>query len=299
MKISRRSFLKWCAVSATALGVTKFELDKLESIVLAAETSPPVIWLQGSGCSGCSISLLNSVEGTTVEDLLMNKISMKYHQNLMAAAGNMAMTSITDAATVYNGMFILVVEGAVPTANNGLYCIIGEKDGKPWTMLDAVKELGPKASHVIAAGTCATYGGVPKLGANPTMIKKLDTEILNGQTKNKIINLPGCPIHPHTLTKTIIDLLLYGMPSLDSEGRPTAYFKSSVHSQCPRRGTSGAKLLGEAGCLKSSGCVGPQTNNNCPNRQWNNKVNWCVGGSHHCIGCSSKTFLANPIYSFI
>ncbi|MBM7869015.1 hydrogenase small subunit [Clostridium pascui] len=299
MKISRRSFLKWCTASAAALGVTKLELDRLESVVLAAETTPPVIWLQGSGCSGCSISLLNSVEGTTVEDLLINKISMKYHHNLMAAAGDMAITSINNTVAQYDGRFVLIVEGAVPTANNGMYCVLGEKDGRPWTMLDAVKQLGPKASYVIAAGTCATYGGVPKLGANPAVIKKLDTEILYGQTKNKIINLPGCPVHPYTLTKTIIDLLLYGMPALDSEGRPTAYYKSSVHSMCPRRGTSGAKQLGEFGCYKSQGCKGPQTYNNCPLRQWNNKVNWCIGAGHHCIACSSKDFLANPIYKFV
>lgn len=299
MKISRRSFLKWCTASAAAMGLTQVDLDKLENVVLAAETTPPVIWLQGSGCSGCSISLMNAIEETTIDDFLINKISMKYHHNIMTAAGDLAISAIDQTAAQYNGQFVLVIEGAVPTAENGMYCVLTEKNGVPWTMLDAVKELAPKANYVIAAGTCAAFGGAPMAGSNPTGIKRLDTEILYGQTKNRIINLPSCPVHPYTLTKTIIDLLLYGMPKLDSEGRPDAYYKSSIHSACPRRGKGNATLLGELNkCYKNLGCKGPQTYYNCPSRKWNNKVNWCIDGGHQCIACSSKDFLKEPIYKF-
>ncbi|CAH2213297.1 hydrogenase small subunit [Tepidibacter aestuarii] len=298
MRISRRDFLKWCTASAAAIGLTKIELEKLEDVVFAAESAPPVVWLQGSGCSGCSISLLNTIQETTIDDLLINKISMKYHHNLMTAAGDLAISAIDQTVSQYDGKFILVVEGAVPTANNGTYCVLTEKDGQPWTMLDAVKELGSKAKYVIAAGTCASFGGVPKVGPNPTGIKRLDKEILNGLTKNKIINLPGCPAHPYTLTKTIVDLLLYGMPNLDREGRPEAYYREKIHGLCPRRGTGQSSQLGETGCYKGLGCQGPRTNNNCPIRKWNNKVNWCVESGQPCISCASQDFGEQPIYKF-
>jgi hydrogenase small subunit len=298
MKISRRSFLKWCTVSATALGVTQLELDRLESVVLAAETTPPVIWLQGSGCSGCSISLLNSIEETTIDDLLINKISMKYHHNLMAAAGDMAITCINDTVAQYNGNFVLVIEGAVPTNNNGMYCVLAERDGKPWTMLQAVNELAPKAKYVIAAGTCASYGGVAKVSPNITGIKRLDREILYGKTKNRIINLPGCPVHPLTLTKTIINLLLYGMPELDDQGRPKTFYRDKVHSKCPFREYDEVKTLGVKGCYEELGCKGPDTYNDCPNRKWNNKTNWCIGAGHMCIGCAGENFASGRFYKF-
>lgn len=298
MKISRRDFLKWCTASAAAIGLTGLELDRLESVVLAAEGLPPVIWLQGSGCSGCSISLLNSIEETTIDDFLINKVSMKYHHNLMTAAGDLAISAIDDTVAQYNGQFILIIEGAVPTYNNGTYCILGEKNGAPWTMLDAVNELGPKAKYVIAAGTCASFGGVPKAGTNPTGVKRLDTEILYGKTKNRIINLPGCPVHPYTITKTIIDLLLYGMPVLTGEGNPESFYKESVHNRCPRKGTSNASKLGAQGCYKELGCKGPNAKYDCPTRKWNNKTNWCIGSGHMCIACSIKDFPRTPIYNF-
>jgi hydrogenase small subunit len=297
MKISRRDFLKWCSASAAALSLSKFDLDRLESVVLAAETSPPVIWLQGSGCSGCSISLLNTIESTTIDDLLLNKISMKYHHNIMTAAGDLAISAINQTMSSYNGQFILVIEGGIPTGSNGMYCVLGERNGAPWTILDAVKELGPKAKYVISAGTCASFGGAPSAGGNPTGIQSLST-ILGSTIRNKVINLPGCPVHPYTLTKTIIDLLLYGMPSLDTTGRPIAFYSNKIHSLCPRKGAGKAKALGGPGCYNGLGCSGPGTQYDCPTRKWNNKTNWCIGAGQLCIGCAGSTFAQSSFYKF-
>ncbi|WBW95815.1 hydrogenase small subunit [Oceanirhabdus sp. W0125-5] len=298
MKISRRSFLKWCTVSAAALKLSKIELGRLEEIVMAAESSPPVLWLQGSGCSGCSISLMNSIEETTIDNLLINKISMKYHHNIMTAAGDLAISAIEQAVEQYNGKFILVVEGAVPTANNGIHCVLTEKNGQPWTMLDAVKELAPKANYVIAAGTCASFGGIAKVDPNPTGIRRLDTDILRNQTKNRIINLPGCPVHPYTLVKTIVDVLLYGMPKLDEYGRNLKFYYEEIHESCPFQEYDRVKELGIRGCYKDIGCKGPDTDNNCPSRKWNNKVNWCIEAGHACIGCAGREFGQEPFYEF-
>lgn len=297
MKVSRREFLKWCSASAVAMGLNKMDIVKLESIVMAAETTPPVIWLQGSGCSGCSISLMNTVRQTTIDDLLLNKISMKYHSNLMTASGELAISSIEETATTYDGQFILVVEGGIPTKDNGIYCVIGERNGQPWTLLDAVNELGPKAKYVVAAGTCSSFGGAPAAGPNPTEIQTLDT-VLDRKTQNRVINIPGCPIHPYTFTKTIVDLLLYGMPKLDRGGRPTYVYGEKIHANCPFRGNGQSDYLGEGYCYKSMGCQGPSTMNNCPNRQWNNQENWCIEAGHHCIGCANENFLEDPIYKF-
>jgi Ni,Fe-hydrogenase I small subunit len=57
--------------------------------VLAGDGDPPVIWLQGRGCSGCSLLRLNSVTVTTVDDLLLDMMDLKYHSTLIAAAGDL------------------------------------------------------------------------------------------------------------------------------------------------------------------------------------------------------------------
>ncbi|MFZ5986063.1 MAG: twin-arginine translocation signal domain-containing protein, partial [Bacillota bacterium] len=216
MKISRRDFLKWSAVAAAALKLN-LDMDKFNT-VMAAETDPPVIWLQGASCTGCSISMLNVTNPTTIDDVLLNKISMKFHPNLSTIAGQSAMQAIDSAANLYNGQFILVLEGAIHIGSYKEYCIIGENNGVDVTMYDAVMKYGPMAKYVVSAGTCSAFGGVPKSGVNSSTCASVKT-ILSGKTANPIVNLPGCPVHPTVLIQILIDLLLTGIPQLDSYNR--------------------------------------------------------------------------------
>lgn len=133
---------------------------------------------------------------------------------------------------------------------------------------------------------------------NPTLIKRMDTEILNGITRNPVINLPGCPTHPYTITKALVDLLLYGMPTLDTLGRPVAYYGQKVHGACPRRGMAKTTTLSTTGCYANMGCKGQATYANCPSRKWNNNVNWCINAGQECIGCTEPTFPQMPFYKY-
>ena len=294
MQISRRDFMKWVAASAAALGLSSWDLIKVEQ-VLASSTSPPVIWLQGAMCTGCSVSLLNATKPTTIDDVLLNYVSVKYHPNLSTGAGDLAVSSIIDTSTNYKGEFILCIEGGIPTTIEGNYCVIADKDGKNWTMLDAVKELGPKAKYVIGVGTCAAYGGVVK-PSTYTGVKTVK-EVLNGKTSNPVINLPACPAHPDAMVGTIVTLLTKGLPKLDSSGRPTEYYPTTVHNNCPRRMTNMASQYGEFGCYRELGCKGPETTFSCPLLKWNNGVNWCIDqGDMQCISCASPNFPAGPFY---
>src|SRR6266542_983810 len=101
MNMTRRDFLRWAGASAAMLGLTALDLQDLEK-ALASAGSPPVLWLQGSSCTGCSISLLNSVN-PTIDSVLLNTISLKYHPNLSTAAGDLAISTLTDAENTYAG----------------------------------------------------------------------------------------------------------------------------------------------------------------------------------------------------
>jgi len=291
MNMSRRDFLKWAGASAALLGLSALDLQNLNK-ALASAGSPPVLWLQGAACTGCTISLLNSVN-PTIDDVLLNKISMKYHPNLSTAAGDLAISTISSAATSYAGQFILVVEGGIPTANSGKYCVIGEKNGVDWTVLDAVKELGPKAKRVIAAGTCAAFKGVPGAGTNALAVKSVK-EVLYGLVSQPVINLPGCPAHPAVMVGALVDVINGTALTLDSQNRPEKYYgKDKIHSNCPRRGTSMANDVGTFGCYSGLGCKGKADSDNiniCPIRKWNNGLNWCINANVPCIGCSSPNF---------
>jgi len=293
MQIGRRQFVTWSIAAAAALSL-EYNPANVAS-VMAAETDPPIIWIQGAGCSGCTVSTLNVTNPTTIDDVLLNKISMKYNSTLMTASGDLAMQTLDQAATQYKGQFILVIEGAVPTGASGNYCVIGEVNGVPLTMQQAVLKYGPIAKYVVAAGTCASFGGVSAAPPNNTSCSTVST-ILSGKTTNPVVNLPGCPVHPTVLIQTLLDIVLTGVLPLDTNQRPTKYFGATVHSTCPRLSAQDA-APGQYGCYEEYGCMGPVTRNVCSTMKWNNGQGWCVGVDHPCIGCSEPTFPTSPLLS--
>jgi hydrogenase small subunit len=290
---SRRDFLKWTTRSAGALGVSQLGLFRLEQ-ALADASSPPLIWLHGSSCSGCSIAALNAVAPTSFGDLLLNRVSAKYDGLLMAAGADLAIRTMDLAAQANDGRFILVVEGGVPTAAAGRYCIIGERDGQPITLLDAVNQLGPRASRVIAVGTCAAYRGVAGAGDNFTAAAPL-SEVLAGKIAKPVINVPGCPAPPDQLFAVVVGLLAGGQYALDADGRPATCFPHTVHFTCPRKHLPKATAYGQSGCLLNLGCRGKTTMAMCPKHKWNNGKNWCTAANHPCIGCAAPEFPESPL----
>jgi hydrogenase small subunit len=288
MRITRRQFLKYCGGSAAALGLTRLGLLKL-SKAFAAPGGAPVIWLQAAGCSGCSVSLLNKVanaDGPAAADLLLNTIDLKYHPTVMAAAGDLAVDSAMN--TLPAGGYFLVVEGAIPTARDGVYCHVWEDDvtGQPVTALEAVQAFSENAAGVIACGTCAAFGGIPAGHPNPTGCRGV-SEIV----ENDVINIPGCPPHPDWIIGTIAYILTEGrLPSLDGHNRPRMYYGETVHTECPNRLLEKAEELGQIGCLQDLGCNGQGTHADCPSRKWNGGINWCIGARNPCQGCTEPSY---------
>jgi len=289
MEISRRDFLRYVSASALALGLNSLQLSRVEQLLASAD-SPPVIWLSGASCSGCSISFMNTVN-PTVDQVLLNTISLKYHATLMAAAGDLAVATAT--STAEQGGCILVVEGAIPTGDSGRYCHVWDEGGVPVTMADAVRRLAARAHYIAAVGTCAAFGGIPAAFCG-TGIQGLGAFL--GQT---VVNLPGCPAHPDWVIGTLASLLSGVVPALDRYGRPTAYYTSQViHERCPRREAEEASHFGQQGyCLEELGCKGPRCHADCDLRLWNNKQNWCIGVNGLCIGCTEPDFPAFPFHS--
>ncbi|MHB9032518.1 MAG: hydrogenase small subunit [Anaerolineae bacterium] len=288
MRLSRRSLLRYLILSAASLGVSQLQIDKLGS-VLASSTAPPVLWLNGSSCSGCSVSLLNAVN-PSIDSVLTQTINLQFHPTIMSAAGDLAVNALSAARNT--GGYVLVVEGAVPTAQAGRYCIVYEQDGTPVTMLDAALALAENASHIVAVGSCASFGGVS--GACP------DTHAqgLGSALGRAVINLPGCPAHPDWIIGSLVALLTGTPVQLDEFGRPTVFYTSTViHERCPRREREDASSFAQHElCLEELGCKGPRTHADCDTRKWNNGLSWCIGANALCIGCTEPDFPAFPFH---
>ncbi|MBZ0094818.1 MAG: twin-arginine translocation signal domain-containing protein, partial [Sulfuricella sp.] len=84
--ISRRSFLQLCAVMAATMGLPP-GADAAIAAAVASKKRPSVIWLHFQECTGCTESLLRA-EHPTLEKLILDVISLDYHETLFAAAGH-------------------------------------------------------------------------------------------------------------------------------------------------------------------------------------------------------------------
>jgi hydrogenase small subunit len=290
MAVNRRDFLKALSAVAAALGAGPSVFKGQQA--LAAEDGVPVVWLQAQGCSGCSVSLLNSIYYTTIDDLLLNTLDLEYHPTVMAAAGERAVSAAEAACS--QGGYVLVVEGAVPTGADGQYCQL-------WpgmTAVDGIREFSQNAIATLAVGTCASYGGMAGGSPNPTGAQGVADVV----GKSGVINIPGCPAHPDWVVGTVAYLLTHGeAPRLDNLGRPADYYSHTVHSNCPNRQKYFnqklfAPALSEEGCLNKLGCKGRWTGADCPARGWNSGaaggagLNWCVVARSPCQGCTEPEF---------
>jgi len=270
----------------------------------------PVIWLQAASCTGCSVSVLNSVSPTIknvlVDEVIPGKhVNVRYHATIMAGAGDLVTNVLEETREQYKGQYLLVVEGAIPTRGNGLYGSLGERDGAPIPFAERVEVLGRDALAVIALGTCAAFGGIPAAAPNPSQCVSISDLFQSRGITTPLVNIPGCPPHPDWFLGTVASVLIGGLPKpedLDELGRPKAFYGKLIHENCERRAyydeQKFAKKLSDEGCLYELGCKGPVTHADCPIRRWNSGVNWCVGSGGMCIGCASPGFpdLTSPMY---
>jgi quinone-reactive Ni/Fe-hydrogenase small subunit len=289
--IDRRDFMKW-ASATTAMLMLPASFTPLVAEAAVLTNRLPVIWIELSDCAGNSEALLRS-DGPKVDEILLDIISLEFHETIMAASGHQAEKQLEEAIETFKGKYLLVVEGAIPMGMNGYYGTIG---AKAETFYDHLMRLSKDAAAVVAVGTCATYGGVPAAAPNPT-----DAVGVMNLVKNKpIINIPACPANPSNIVGVIIHYILTGqVPELDSLLRPKFAFGYRIHDNCERRAHFDAgefvEEWGDEGaknnfCLYKVGCKGPMTFNNCSIIRYNEGVNWPVGVGRGCIGCSEPDF---------
>jgi len=243
----------------------------------------PAVWMGGGTCGGCSVSVLNtvapSIKNVLIDEVVPGRhISLKFHTNISAGSGDLVIQAIEDTGQEYEGQFLLIVDGGVPTADGGVYCMVGERNGEPIPFYQWVVELGRKAMAVIALGTCASFGGIPGAEPNPTGVKSIMDIFKEDGITTPLINVPGCPPHPDWFIGTVAKLLIAGLPKsedLDDWLRPKDFYGQLIHENCQRR------------AYFDEGNI---TYADCPIRQWNNGVNWCIRSGMGCQGCTQPEF---------
>jgi len=295
--LTRRELLQYCVGIAATMGLSSSVGIRMAEAAASA-TRPPVIWLHGQECTGCTESLLRA-QHPTIEALILDTISLDYHETLCAGAGHQAEAHKRAVMEQYAGKYVLVTEGATPTKDGGIYCKVA---GRPY--IEQVREAAEGAAAIIAIGSCAAWGGIQSADPNPTGARATH-EVLEGRT---VVNIPGCPPNPYNFLSTVLYLLTFGQPpELDSQNRPKFAYGRLVHENCERRPHFDAGRFalefGDYGhrqgfCLYKLGCKGPETYANCPAIGFGDVGAgvWPVGIGAPCFGCTmQETAFRKPI----
>ena len=295
--VSRRQFVEFCTSMVAALALPPRHVGAVMKALTQANR-PVLVWLEFQDCAGNSESMLRT-SNPTVADFVLELLSWEYHELIMAGAGKQAEEALERVLREHKGEYIAVVEGAIPTADGGVYCTIAGK-----TALEIAGHVCTNSAANIAVGACAWDGGLVRANPNPTGAVGLQ-EAVPGV---KVVNLGGCPHNPANTAAVLTHYLTFHeMPALDQYNRPLFAYGDIIHDQCERRAHYDAGRFveewGDEGhrkgyCLYKMGCKGPEANYNCPTVRWNGGTSWPVKAGHGCIACASHRFwdTKSPFY---
>jgi hydrogenase small subunit len=277
-----------------------------------------ILWITaGLGCDGDTISMTAATQ-PALEDVVLGAIPglprVRLHNPVLAYHnGAEFLAPFHQAAEGRLGPFLLVVEGSIPNERNkaeGYWAALGTDPatGQPILTCDWIDRLAPHAWAVVAAGTCAAFGGIHAMEGNPTGCMGL-ADYLGWKWKSKdgipIVNVPGCPVHPDNFMEVLLYLLRQAADPttpiipLDDRLRPTWLFGATVHEGCDRggyyeqadfAGDYGSPKYGSPKCIVKLGCWGPVVQCNVGKRGWINGVGGCPNVGGVCIGCTMPGF---------
>ncbi|HTP96645.1 MAG TPA: hydrogenase small subunit [Burkholderiales bacterium] len=287
--VSRRAFLKFCTALTSLMALPPGAAPAVAQ-ALATAKRPSVIWLSFQECTGCTESLTRT-SAPTLENLILDLVSLDYHHTLQAAAGFAAEEARARAMKEFDGKYLLLVDGSIPTADGGIYGTWGGE-----SFVDILEQSVKGAAAVVAIGSCAAFGGLPKANPNPTGAVPVSA-LVKGKP---VINVPGCPPIAVVMTGVLAHYLTFGkIPELDAQGRPLAFYGETIHDRCYRRpfydAGKFAKTFDDEGarsgwCLYELGCKGPITHNACATIKWNAGTSFPIQSGHGCLGCSEPDF---------
>lgn len=256
-------------------------------------------WLHCGGCSGDTMSLLNAEAPDLLEALEALDLEVLWHPSLSDRSPASHAELRHELTTGARPLDVLVIEGAVirgPTGT-GFYDTIHGRPKK-----DLVAALAARARFVIAAGTCASFGGVSGAAEIEATGLQFFQEERGGffgvdfrSTEGwPVINLPGCPCHPSVVVGTLTALVRGESLPLDPLQCPHEWYDVLIHQGCTRNEYHEYRVeetdFGQKGCLFfHMGCRGPLAYGVCNKILWNRRHSKTRAGVP-CFGCTHPTF---------
>ena len=288
--LDRRSFVKAVTMAAAAVGLNATAAAKMVEAAVAG-IKPSVIWLHFQECTGCTESLLRTSH-PDLATLILDLVSLDYHETLMAAAGHQAEEALHAAMKANDGKYICVIEGAIPTKDDGIYCMIGGK-----TALSIVERGRREGRRHRRDRLVRLVGRHPLRRPQPDR-RDRRAHGPQGQDRGHPARLPGEPLHLPRHRAAVRRRSARCPRSTTRAGRQFAYGRT-IHEHCPRRAHFDAgrfvQQFGDEGhrqgyCLYKTGCKGPATHASCSTLHFGEVTDaWPIGLGHPCFGCTEQS----------
>jgi hydrogenase small subunit len=271
-----------------------------------------VVWVTaGLGCDGDTIAMTAATQ-PSLEELVAGALPgvprlVLHNPVLSYENGDEFLAILERAADGRLAPFILVFEGSVPDetlAGDGCWAGFGQDaaTGQPIPTCAWIDRLAPRAWAVVAAGTCAAYGGIHAMAGNPTGCRGLPDHLgwsWRSAAGVPLVCVPGCPVQPDNFMEVLLYLLRQAAGTappipLDEALRPRWLFGETVHEGCDRGGyyeqADFALEYGAKPCIVKLGCWGPVVQCNVGKRGWMGGVGGCPNVGGVCIGCTMPGF---------
>jgi len=248
---------------------------------------PKLLWLQSITCNGNTHSFLNHPQLFSI----LSNFELIYHPAIETKY------TINDLIGGELECDILILEGSFRES--------GVNRGGV-EILSLTMKYASRAKYIITAGTCATFGGI---------FKEYDRDNISGfafdieekttrysKYADKLISLPGCPIHPRWLSYVLMMITQKREIPLDNLHRPKELFGITVHTGCSRNEYFEWKIDTRGwgykeGCLfYENGCQAPYTRGSCNKILWNDTSSKTIIGTP-CFGCTEPNFPKKALFS--
>lgn len=249
------------------------------------DSKPRLLWLQGVTCNGNTHSFLN----LSYLPILLEKFEVLYYPAMEA------LYSFEEISTCKLSCDVLIFEGT--------YDPLMKRNGV--VMKEILLHYATTAKYIIAAGTCASFGGMFKKSASHRNSGILfNEEEMNGpllQHKKRVINLSGCPIHPEWLGYTLSMIANNQTVITDKLHRPVELYSNLAHHGCTRNEYFEWKVDAQGfgqkeGCLfYKQGCRAPMTHASCNKILWNDVSSKTRIGTP-CFGCTEPDFPRTKLF---
>lgn len=244
-----------------------------------------IIWLQGITCNGNTHSFLNDPALAA----LLDEVQFLHHPVLPCSM------SLQELVSKLPKSDVVIFEGA--------YSRDFERAGMAMERL--LGTLASRTKHVIAMGSCASFGGIFK-EASPDTISGIvfDKTARTGPLSamyEKVITLSGCPAHPEWLSFVIGMIRREKTILVDEYRRPRELYAFMVHNGCVRNEYFEWKVDSERfgtkeGCLfYNQGCQAPYTHGSCNKILWNG-INSKTRSGSPCFGCTEPAFPKSDLF---